>query len=119
MMAPSTPELSAAQRRRGARNAANARAARAQVLERLKRGEIDVKSVLALSDRDTTIARLRVFDVVKSLRGVGPIGARRVLTGTGIDETRRLGGLGGRQRRDLIEGTVCPAQWRRNFRTSQ
>lgn len=37
MTVSSVPELSAAQRRRGARNAANARAVRAQVLKRLKR----------------------------------------------------------------------------------
>ncbi|MFF1552951.1 hypothetical protein ACFVX3_18120 [Rhodococcus erythropolis] len=50
---------------------------------------------------------------------MGPVGARRVLSGIGIDEVRRLGGLGVRQRRDLVAGTAYPLQRRRSCRAPQ
>lgn len=54
-----------------------------EVLNRPNQGGVTMKSVLALADRHTAIVRVRVFDVVKSLRGVGPVGARRGSGSTG------------------------------------
>ena len=62
------------------------------------------------------IARIKVVDLMKSLPGVGPVGAQRLLDGIGIDSARRLGGLRARQRQELIDATTYPIQWRKKFR---
>ena len=64
--------------------------------------------VLDAADRDEIIARIKVVDLVKSLPGVGPVGAQHILDGIGIDTARRLGGLRVRQRQQLIDATAYP-----------
>lgn len=110
------PPLTDRQRRRGLVNAQHARMARARMLQQLKASQIGVRDVLDAADRDEIIARIKVVDLMKSLPGVGPVGAQRLLDGIGIDSARRLGGLRARQRQQLIDATTYPIQWRKKFR---
>ena len=54
---------------------------------------------------DDGLAGMRVGDALGALPGVGPRGVERILDACGIAPTRRLRGLGVRQRRALLEGT--------------
>ncbi|MFM9263228.1 MULTISPECIES: integration host factor, actinobacterial type [Rhodococcus] len=111
------PPLTDRQRRLGLVNAQHARMARARMLQQLKASHIGVRDVLDAADRDEIIARIKVVDLMKSLPGVGPVGAQRLLDGIGIDSARRLGGLRARQRQELIDATTYPIQWRKKFRS--
>ena len=48
---------------------------------------------------------MRVADALGALPGVGPRGVERILEDCGIARTRRLRGLGARQREKLLAGT--------------
>ncbi|MDA3635301.1 MULTISPECIES: integration host factor, actinobacterial type [Rhodococcus] len=111
------PPLTDRQRRLGVVNAQHARRTRARMLQQLKCSEIDVRDILDAAGRDEIIARIKVVDLMKSLPGVGPVGAQHMLEGIGIDSARRLGGLRARQRQQLIDATAYPIQWRKKFRS--
>lgn len=109
---PTPPPLSSDQRRLALNQALHARTVRAQALAQLRDGDTDIETLLTLSDRDRAVARIKVFDLVKALPGVGPVGAQHLLEQSGIDRTRRLAGLGVRQRASLLEVTTYPIRWR-------
>ncbi|MDG9688303.1 hypothetical protein QC334_37210 [Streptomyces sp. DH18] len=50
-----------------------------------------------------TARQTRALQLLQSLPGVGTVTARRHLVDLGISETRRIQGLGARQRARLIE----------------
>lgn len=108
------PDLTAEQRAQASRRAVAARSARADILAEVAAGTITVAEVLDRADTDTgtAIRRIKVADLLKTLRGVGPVGATRLLDRLHISENRRLGGLGVRQRAALIEATTYPVRWR-------
>lgn len=107
------PPLSNDQRRLALTQALRARAARSQALQQLRDGDTDIETLLDLADRDRAVARIKVLDLVKTLPGVGPVGAQQLLDEIGIDGVRRLRGLGVRQRKSLIEVTAYPIRWRK------
>ncbi|MCX4633370.1 MULTISPECIES: integration host factor, actinobacterial type [unclassified Streptomyces] len=81
--------------------AAQARKERAAMLAELKAGR---SSVLDILDRSDDIAgRTLVRQVLESLPGVGKVRAGRHLIDLGISDTRRVQGLGQRQRERLIQ----------------
>lgn len=95
------PELTAEQRKAALEKAAAARHARAELREKIKNGEISLEEVL---DSDDPIAsRMKVSALIESLPGYGKAKAAKVMTELGISATRRVKGLGARQREQLIE----------------
>jgi hypothetical protein len=85
-----------------ARDAARAKALlvrrqRAELKERLKMGAVSLNEVLDAVDSDEAIARTKVLPVLESLPGLGKVKARRLMEEIGIDERRRLRGLGPNQ----------------------
>ncbi|HIU24245.1 integration host factor, actinobacterial type [Olsenella sp. Marseille-QA0557] len=95
------PELTAEQRKAALEKAAAARHARAELREKIKNGEISLEEVL---DSDDPIAsRLKVSALIESLPGYGKAKAAKVMNELGISATRRVKGLGARQREQLIE----------------
>lgn len=95
------PELTAEQRKAALEKAAAARHARAEFREKIKNGEISLEEVL---DSDDPIAsRLKVSALIESLPGYGKAKAAKVMNELGISATRRVKGLGARQREQLIE----------------
>lgn len=69
----------------------------------LKAGEIGLGDVLERADDAEEVARMRVAAVLQSLPRIGPVRAQQVMERLHIARTRRLGGLGARQREGLVE----------------
>lgn len=99
------PPLDDEARRDALRTAADVRRRRAGWKTRLAAGEADLAGLLDASDTDDGLAGMRVADALGALPGVGPRGVARILDACGIAPTRRLRGLGVRQRRALLDGT--------------
>ena len=82
--------------------AAEVRRARAELRGQLKDGDISLSDLLDRSG-DDVVGKMKVLSVLESLPGVGKVKARRAMEGIGISETRRLRGLGSRQRSQLLD----------------
>jgi hypothetical protein len=94
---PRTPD----QRTAALEKAAAARRERAEVGNRLKSGSISLPQVLASGQANEIIGRMKVSAVLEFLPGVGKIRARQIMDRIGIPESRRVRGLGARQRAAL------------------
>ncbi len=97
------PTLSAEQKLDGLKKAQQVRARRAQIRVQLKDGSLTMADLLAMADDDDVIAKTRVKYALESLPQVGKITAARIMEEVGIDEVRRIRGLGVRQREDLLK----------------
>ena len=97
------PQLTDEQRKEALAKAAEARKARAELKEQLKRGEISLKEVLAKASSDEIIGKTKVSALLESLPKVGKVKAKEIMDELEIAQTRRLRGLGDRQRRALLE----------------
>lgn len=96
------PELNDEARREALHKAAEARKLRAEMKQRLKAGEIDLRQVLDRAADDEVIARTRVSEVLEALPKVGRVRARRLMERLDISSSRRLRGLGVNQRERLL-----------------
>ncbi|EME22633.1 integration host factor, actinobacterial type [Rhodococcus triatomae] len=96
------PTLTPEQRAVALEKAAAARRARSQLREALKAGTTTVSDVVNGADADELLARTKVLYVIESLPGIGKVTAREILADLGVPETRRVGGLGARQRAELL-----------------
>ncbi|MDN5722281.1 MAG: integration host factor MihF [Corynebacterium sp.] len=97
------PQLTPEQRAEALKKAAEARKARAELKEKLKRGGTDLKQVLADADEDPIIGKMKVSALLEALPKVGKVKAQEIMTELEIAPTRRLRGLGDRQCRALLE----------------
>lgn len=95
--------LSPEQRQAALEKAAAVRRARAELKDHLKSGRVTLKELLAKADSDDTIGKMKVLAALESLPGTGKVKARRLMESVGISETRRLQGLGAKQRESLLE----------------
>lgn len=95
------PSLSAEQRAAALEKAAAARRTRAHVKDRLKRSGAALAEVLADAEADEVIGKLRVAEVLESMPGVGKVKAAELMRRLGIAPSRRLRGLGSKQRTAL------------------
>lgn len=66
-------------------------------------GSLTLKELLEQAERDEVVAKMKVVTVLESLPGLGKVKARRLMEEIGISETRRVQGLGDKQRRSLFE----------------
>ncbi|MGC8472415.1 MAG: integration host factor, actinobacterial type [Acidimicrobiales bacterium] len=103
---PQPPALTAEQRRAALEKAAQVRRQRAEVKERLKMGALTLAELLDQAESDETVGKMKVVSVLESLPGLGKVKARRLMAAVGIAESRRLQGLGTKQRADLLEQTA-------------
>lgn len=95
------PQLTDEQRKQALEKAAAARHARAELRENIKNGSVSVAEVL---ESDDPIAqRLRVSALIESLPGYGKAKAAKIMDELGISASRRVKGLGARQREQLVE----------------
>jgi S13-like protein len=97
------PALTPEQRTAALQKAAEARAARAELKEKLKMGSVTLSEALAKADSNDVIGKLKVVAMLESLPGVGKVKARRIMEDIGISESRRVRGLGPQQRLSLLE----------------
>jgi hypothetical protein len=95
------PELTDEQRKQALEKAAAARHARAELRENIKSGKVTVEQVL--NSDDPIAQRLKVSALIESLPGYGKAKAAKIMDELGISSTRRVKGLGARQREQLLE----------------
>jgi len=92
--------MSPEQRQVALAKAREARTARSALLAELKAGTVTLADVLG---RDDDLARkTKVAQVVRALPGVGQARAAAIMERAGIPPERRVGGLGARQREQLL-----------------
>ena len=95
---PQPPALTTEQRQAALEKAAKVRRERAEVKEKLKLGSLSLDELLKKADSDETVGKMKVLSVLESLPGLGKVKARRLMETVGISESRRLQGLGAKQR---------------------
>ncbi len=97
------PELTEEQRAAALEKAAAARRARAELKERLKRGGTSLGDVLEQADSDEVLGKMKVSALLEAMPGVGKVRAQQILERLEIAPSRRLRGLGERQRKALLD----------------
>ena len=96
------PQLTDEQRAAALEKAAAARRSRAELKERLKRGGTTLKQVLVDAESDEALAKLKVSALLEALPGVGKVRAAALMEQFEIAPSRRVRGLGERQRQALL-----------------
>lgn len=95
------PQLTPEQRAQALAKAAEARAARAELKNQLKNGQVSLAD--ALSSTDSTVGKLKVQSLLESLPGVGKVKAKKTMEEIGIADNRRVQGLGAQQKQALLD----------------
>ena len=95
------PPLTAEQRAAALQKAAEARKARAALKVRLKSSGTNLADVLASGSDDEVIGKMKVVAVLESLPGVGKVRAQQIMERLEISPSRRVRGLGAKQRQAL------------------
>lgn len=96
------PMLSLEEKRKALKKAQEVRSKRAKIRQNLKNGKTTIREVLA-NINDDVVTKMRVAYLVESLPRIGKVRTRKIMTDIGINETRRVQGLGNRQRQALLE----------------
>ncbi|ABG93150.1 integration host factor [Rhodococcus sp. ACS1] len=96
------PQLTDEQRAAALEKAAAARKARAELKDKLKSGDITLKQVLSKADVDDIIGKTKVSAILEALPKIGKVKAQEIMANLEIAPTRRLRGLGDRQRDALL-----------------
>jgi hypothetical protein len=95
------PTLTEEQRREALAKAALARKKRAEVKGQLKTGQLSLKNLLDRRE-DETIGKMKVSSVLESMPGVGKVRARKLMERLDISASRRVRGLGAKQKEALL-----------------
>ena len=96
------PSLTPEQRAAALEKAAAARKARAELKVRLKSSGTSLDEVLAEGDRDEVVGKMKVVAVLEAMPGVGKVRAQRIMERLEISPSRRVRGLGAKQRQALV-----------------
>jgi DNA uptake protein ComE-like DNA-binding protein len=96
------PQLSDEARKEALKKAAAARSARAELRARVKSGEISFADVLAKAG-DPVVDKIKIITLIESLPGYGKAKAAKLLAELDISDTRRVKGLGEKQKAALLE----------------
>ena len=96
------PQLTLEEKKQDLKKAQQVRSQRAKIRQDLKAGRTGIREVLEQTDSDV-VAKMRVAYLLESLPRIGKVRTRKIMNEIGIDETRRVQGLGSRQRQALIE----------------
>jgi hypothetical protein len=96
------PVLNEEQRRQALEKAAEARRKRAEVKGELKSGKRTLSDILNDQGGDT-VGKMKVSTVLESLPGVGKVRARKLMEKLDISASRRVRGLGAKQRSALLD----------------
>ena len=99
---PLPPELTPEARQEALAKAAEARRARAEIKEKLKMGSLSLSELFDMAANNEAVAKTKVLTVLESLPGLGKVKARRLMSQLLISESRRVRGLGSKQREALL-----------------
>src|SRR6266571_3845171 len=95
------PTLTDEQRKQALAKAAEARKLRAELKGQLKAEKVSLRDVLA-KQGDDVVGKMKVSAVLESLPGVGKVRARKIMERLDISATRRVRGLGAKQKGALL-----------------
>lgn len=96
------PPLSEEQRRQALAKAAEVRKKRAALKQQLKTEQLSLRDVINRPSNDDAISKMKVSAVLEALPGVGKVRARKIMERLDISSSRRVRGLGAKQRRALL-----------------
>jgi hypothetical protein len=96
------PTLTEEQRRQALAKAAEARKKRAEVKDQLKKGQISLTELLSRGSSDDIVGKMKVSNALESLPGVGKVRARKIMERLDISSSRRVRGLGAKQKEALL-----------------
>jgi len=94
------PILTDEQRRAALKKATESREKRAELKRQLKSGDANPVKVLNETD-NPIVTRMKVSSLLEALPGYGKVRSEKIMEELGIDKSRRIGGLGSRQREAL------------------
>jgi DNA uptake protein ComE-like DNA-binding protein len=92
------PPLTPEQRAAALEKAAAARKARAELKLKLKSSGTSLTDVLAAGQTDEAIGKMKVEALLEAMPGVGKVRAQRIMERLEISPSRRVRGLGAKQR---------------------
>jgi hypothetical protein len=95
------PPLTPEQRAAALDKAARARRARAELKDRLKHNAITLREILDAGETDEFVGKLKVVALLEAMPGVGKVRAARIMEKLDISPSRRVRGLGAKQRSAL------------------
>ena len=95
------PKMTDEQRAEALKKAAETRARRAEVKQQIKDSKLSAAKAFEKTD-DSAVGKMRVKQFIASFPGYGKAKTEALMAEIGIDEKRRLAGLGERQRDALI-----------------
>jgi hypothetical protein len=98
---PLPPSLTDAQRREALAKAAEARKKRAELKEELRTGRTSLSELLDQTEQDV-VGKMKVSQALEAMPGVGKVRAMRIMQRLSISATRRLRGLGDKQKEALL-----------------
>ena len=102
------PPLTPEQRAAALEKAAAARRARAELKVRLKSGGTSLAELLDGIGQDEAVGKMRVVAVLEAMPGVGKVRAQKLMDTLGISPSRRVRGLGTKQREALLKEFAGP-----------
>jgi hypothetical protein len=103
------PSLTPEQRAAALEKAAVARKQRAEIKDRLKHSGATLEAVLVEAETDEIVGKMKVSAVLEALPGVGKVRANKIMERLEISPTRRVRGLGAKQRAALVAEFGAPA----------
>ncbi|HVE63058.1 MAG TPA: integration host factor, actinobacterial type [Mycobacteriales bacterium] len=92
------PPLTPEQRLAALEKAAAARRARAELKDRLKHEGLTLAEILDSGGTDGVVGKMKVSALLEAMPGVGKIRAQRIMDKLEISPSRRVRGLGAKQR---------------------
>ncbi len=95
------PTLTPEQRAVALEKAAAARRARASLKVRLKSSSTSLAEVLRSGESDDVVGKMKVVAVLEAMPGVGKVRAQKIMEKLEISPSRRVRGLGSKQREAL------------------
>jgi excinuclease UvrABC nuclease subunit len=95
------PILTEEQRKEALAKAAKARKDRAELKQQLKAEKVSLRDVLS-KQGDDVVGKMKVSSVLESLPGVGKVRARKIMERLDISSSRRVRGLGAKQKDALL-----------------
>jgi hypothetical protein len=95
------PTLTEEQRKAALEKAAEARRRRADLKGQLKSEKLSLRDILARHE-DDVVGKMKVSSVLESLPGVGKVRARKIMERLDISSSRRVRGLGAKQKDALL-----------------
>ena len=72
----------------------------------VKAGEMSLEVFFELADEEECVAQMRAIDLISALPAIGEVKANRIMRDASIAQTRRIRGLGPKQRAELFRALV-------------